>query len=103
MHGYRNPTHHSLDQAHFRFGCCEGEQTLPCSPCDNAFRFCIGTGRTPGICDVGLAESQLIAEDDDDLTFSAGKKIGGLENPLMFSGDMWPVSHTLVHCMNDSV
>ena len=67
MHGYRNPTHHSLGQESFRLGCCEGDRTLPCSPCDNAFRFCVGTGRAPEPCDVGLVKSQLITEDNDDL------------------------------------
>ena len=43
-------------------------------------------------CEIGSMESELIAEDDDDLTFSPGDDIGGLTNPLLFSGEAWPVS-----------
>ena len=94
VHGYRNPTHLSLEQALYRHGCCEGDRDLPCSPCDNAFQFCVRdyTSETHDGCEIGYMESELVAEDDDDLTFSPGDDIGGLTNPLLFSGETWPVS-----------
>ena len=94
VHGYRNPTHQSLGQALFRHGCCEGDRDLPCSPCDNQFQFCLKniTGEMYDGCEIGYMESELVAEDDDDLTFSPGDDIGGLTNPLLFSGESWPVS-----------
>lgn len=43
-------------------------------------------------CDIGVLETGLIALDNDTLPFSAGDSIGELTNPLMFSGEAWPVS-----------
>ena len=43
-------------------------------------------------CEIGYMESELVAEEEDDLTFSPGDDIGGLTNPLLFSGEILPVS-----------
>jgi len=67
---------------------------LPCSPCDNSFQFCLQRGPLDEGCDLGFYESDLVAEDDDNLMFFPGDDIGGLTNPLLFSGTTWPVSIT---------
>lgn len=95
MEGYQNPTHKALDLLTFREGCCERDASTPCMPCDNAFRFCIRegmTGMVEGACDIAELETNKIAEDNDDLMFSMGDEIGGLSNPLIISGAVWPVS-----------
>ena len=95
VEGYQNPTSQSLSLLTFRKGCCERDNTVPCMPCDNAFRFCICGGRTgmvEGACDIAEIETMKIAENNDDLMFSVGDEIGGLSNPLTISGDVWPVS-----------
>ena len=49
-----------------------------------------------GGCDIAELQTALIAQDDDDLMFSLGDDIGGVTNPLMVTGDMWPVSGGVV-------
>ena len=95
MEGYRNPTHQSLEWATFRHGCCDLDSSLPCKACDNAFRLCVRegiTGRVEGACNIAELCTHLIALENDDLTFSMGDDIGNLSNPLILSGDVWPVS-----------
>ena len=94
LHAYQNPLHLALDQAFFRHGCCEGDRTLPCLPCDNSFQFCLQREPLDEGCDLGFYESDLVAQNNDDLMFSPGDDIGGLTNPLLFSGTTWPVSIT---------
>ena len=95
VEGYQNPTSQALSLLTFRKGCCETDITVPCMPCDNAFRFCIRgnrTGMVEGPCDIAEIETMKIEEDNDDLMFSVGDEIGGVSNPLTISGDVWPVS-----------
>ena len=95
VEGYQNPTSQAISLLTFRAGCCERDNTVPCTACDNAFRFCIRegtTGNVEGVCDIAEIETMKIEEDNDDLMFSVGDEIGGLSNPLTVSGDVWPVS-----------
>ena len=99
VQGYQNPSHKALELQTFRHGCCERDAALPCDPCDNAFKFCVREGTTGmvlGGCDIAELQTALIADDDDDLMFSLGDDIGGITNPLMVTGDVWPVSGRLV-------
>ena len=94
---YQNPTHMAVSLQAFRQGCCEASDiTLPCSPCDNAFRVCGRenvTGLVQGECKLVEMESGLIEENNDDLLFDPESfNISGLTNPITVSGDMWPVS-----------
>ena len=94
MVSYQNPTHMAVSLQAFRQGCCEAsDTTLPCSPCDNAFRVCAResvTGVVWGPCDLAEMESELIEENNDDLVFNWGN-VSGISNPIIVSGDMWPV------------
>ena len=91
MLSYENPSHMAKSLENFRLGCCEGDTTTPCRPCDNAFRVCVRNIPTilEGDCDLTKQDSTLIAEDDDDLMFTIGEDIGGLSNPITVSGEMW--------------
>ena len=95
IESYHNPSHQSVEWATFRFGCCDLDNALPCKACDNAFRFCIreeATGLVEGACSVTELTTNLIEFQNDDLMFSMGDIIGNLSNPLIVSGDEWPVS-----------
>ena len=100
MLSYRNPTSMALSLENFRHGCCERDAATPCNPCDNAFRVCVR--ETPrmaveGKCDLEM-ESELLEENDDELTFTIGEEVGGLNNPIRVSGEMWPVSIVNIVC-----
>ncbi len=69
--------------------CCD----IFCGACDNQFDFCLrhrGTGHDGnlGICPLGSRRSGEI----DGSSFSFGSSIGGLTNPMRFTGSVWPVS-----------
>ena len=92
--GYQNPTHSALG---YDGACCE-KGSWPCDLCDNAFRFCIRetiTMMTQGACDLAKFETNKIASNNDNLTFSLGDIIGGYTNPFIVSGERWPVSGLL--------
>ena len=102
---YWNPTH-TLNDAHT---CCEYQV---CNECENAFRFCVherGAGRTceeeninEG-CSIGFIETKHIRDSDDDITFTEGGSVGTtLTNPLSVTGDLWPVSVSLLWCATNS-
>lgn len=102
----------SLEMATFRHGCCDGDQSLPCEPCENAFLVCVREMPTPELshtnCDLRLESSEIPADEDgdsdtDDLTFVAGQDIAGIPNPFMVIGEMWPVSVQGTHCMEESM
>ena len=67
------------------------------SPCDNSFTFCL---RFPGDfrntdrfnCSLGGPVTTVTFQDDDSIDFSSMTMIGSLPNPLVFTGDSWPVS-----------
>ena len=96
---YQNPTHMAQAQQTFRRGCCDGDRTLPCSPCDNAFEVCgreTITELVQGVCDLVEMKTGQIEADNDDLVFSTiGNNISGLVNPIVVTGDMWKVRVTL--------
>ena len=104
MLGYQNPTHSALG---YDGACCE-KSTWPCDLCDNAFRFCIRgtiTMMTQSACDLAKFETNIIASNNDNLTFSLGDTIGGHTNPFIVSGERWPVSGLLkrVHVWKSGV
>ena len=45
-----------------------------------------------GACNVAELNTNLTERENDDLMFSIGDDIGGLSNPVIMSGDVWPVS-----------
>ena len=102
IESYHNPTHQALELANFRLGCCDSDTTLPCKACDNAFRVCVReetTGVAQGGCSIAELTTSLIALEDDSLMFTVGDDIGGLSNPLVVSGNEWPVSGMVRVCV----
>ena len=99
---YQNPSHMRAQSR----DCCDGN----CSdPCDNRFRFCYSdspnVAAMTGVLETRPEEAvigcqlatELVARDNDNLTFSSSGVIGGsVRNPLKFRGDVWPVSEALV-------
>ncbi len=60
--------------------------------CDNYFEFCLrsrGTAMSSSFCTLGLYTSQGSITSDDS-TFES--LIGNLDNPLVYTGNNWPVS-----------
>ena len=99
VEGYQNPTHRAKELITFREGCCDLDRSLPCKSCDNAFSFCIRedtTGKVDGDCDIAELETDLIELENDNLMFSLGDDIGGVSNPFIVSGNVWPVSGYVV-------
>lgn len=96
MVSYSNPLHLAQEHINFRHGCCERDAATPCAACDNAFNVCVRetpTGETTGNCDFGGEKvSSRIEDNNDDLMFQIGENVGGLSNPIVLSGEMWPVS-----------
>ena len=94
MLSYENPSLATSLET-FRHGCCERDIDTPCDLCDNAFRVCVrerATREVEGGCDLLRMESTVIEEDNDDLMFTIGQDVGGLSNPILVSGKLWPVS-----------
>ena len=98
---YQNPFHMRAQSN----DCCDGN----CSnPCDNRFRFCYTDSpnitQLSGSLDVRPEEvvigcqlaTNLVAKDNDNISFSSSGKIGEtVQNPLQFSGGIWPVSNII--------
>lgn len=76
--------------------CCESYSTSGCIlQCDNYFKFCLRDIDEVDIDDINYCPRGSYTTDDirnsDDITF--GSSIGGVLNPLTFSGTVWPVSN----------
>ena len=84
--GYQNPTHQIEDGR-----CCELQD---CSnPCDNAFIISVSKTNNSNDDDMMIFKTGLIKLDDDDLSFDLENgTIGNLNNPILVSGEIWPVS-----------
>ena len=99
-HTYRN-TYHLISDAY----CCEhyswtnclqsGWCTTTTCKCDNRFNFCVrnyGTGQDNNAnnCPLGSKRTGLVYSDNDYFNFSSS--MGGVSNPMSFTGSSWPVS-----------
>ena len=91
----------SQEMASFRHGCCDGDASLPCEPCENVFSVCVRETPTGALthtdCHLEVDSTEIPDDDDgdsdtDDLTFVMGEDIAGIPNPFNVSGDMWTVS-----------
>ena len=70
--------------------CCD----IFCGTCDNLFVFCLrrqGTAQdgSTGNCPLGSRRSSSTV---DGSSFRFGSSIGGVRNPMSFTGIVWPVS-----------
>ena len=108
---YSNPTH--LASA-FDGNCCD-RSVIEISPpicigvgtiCDNSFSFCFreANGRedtdseddSKNNCTYGQNTTDLIQRNSDSLTFTVGEDFpGGVPNPVIATGQRWPVSKNL--------
>ena len=96
--GYQNPTHQKEDG-----GCCEIQDCT--NPCDNAFIISVGEANNSDDGDednnMVIFETDLIKNDDDNLSFNfENGTIGNLNNPILVSGDVWPVSIIEYHSLH---
>ena len=110
IHRYLNPTHRLGMSRGNR--CCDSRETSDCvDPCDNAFSFCLrpyGYPQQADIDDCPLGaytveafcfSSDIEERDCDMLLFnSSDDSFGSAPNPLIFSGESWPVcnKHSIV-------
>ena len=109
VHAYSNPTHGAsafTNAEIFVIDCCDGQPINrindPCvSICDNIFIFCFReagrrdtntTGDDGSNCPYGRSITEVI-QNNDNLTFTVGENFpGGVPNPVVAVGQMWPVS-----------
>ena len=106
LQSYENPTHMKAQSN----DCCDGGSNSNCyndALCDNRFRFCysdsidiseytgtIAVRPEEVVCGCQFA-TDLVEKNNDNITFQSGRLIGGnTRNPLVFHGDVWPVSAT---------
>ena len=102
---YSNPTH--LASA-FDGNCCD-RSDIEISPpicigvgtiCDNSFSFCFreadSEDDSKNNCSYGQSTTELIQQNSDNLTFTVGEEFpGGVPNPVIATGQRWPVSRNL--------
>lgn len=106
---YNNPTHQCAECGPGGSpGCCDGDRDGDrdgsCSEdarCNNMFIFCLRPLETSNLnftfCPLGENSTRLISSGDN-LEFGLGQQtVSGLPNPLVFTGDRWPVSRSLIH------
>ena len=98
---YSNPSHRSDDR-----GYCD---TIFHRECENKFKFCLrpfGTslGSNENNCPLGSyprnRHTEVIGGDVFD--FGASQIANGVPNPMVFTGNEWPVSCSESHCNNDT-
>ena len=78
--------------------CCDNCNMHSCSGgylCDNRFNFCLrnyGTSHDNNVnnCPRGLTRTSVIYSNNDNFNFPS--PMGGVPNPMSFSGGNWPVS-----------
>lgn len=99
-HTYRNSVY--KDAAGY---CCEIYRTYSCNPwwcgscrCDNRFNFCVrnyGTRQdnNAGNCPLGSMRTGVVYNNNDYFNFPS--RMGGVSNPMSFTGSSWPVSSTI--------
>ena len=93
---YHNPSHRLAPNER----CCDSDLGLTqcVDHCDNSLHFCISPpGHGQGDCSLGqLSTGPLIVKDparSDDVPFGSGEYIAdSVKNPLVFTGQEWPVS-----------
>jgi len=98
-HTYRNSVY--KDAAGY---CCEIYRRYSCNPwwcgscrCDNRFNFCVrnyGTRQdnNAGNCPLGSMRTGVVYNNNDYFNFPS--RMGGVSNPMSFTGSSWPVSST---------
>ena len=93
-HTYSNRYHYD-----YRGRCCDHWwRRRNCrKPCDNRFNFCLrsyGASRNNNAndCPLGARRTAKVYENDDYFNFPS--PMGGVPNPMSFSGSSWPVSTT---------
>ena len=99
-HTYRNTYHLNSDAyccEHYSWTNClqSGWCTTTTCKCDNRFNFCLrnyGTGQDNNAnnCPLGSKRTGLVYSDNDYFNFSSS--MGGVSNPMSFTGSSWPVS-----------
>ena len=101
IHRYINPAHRLGMSIENR--CCDSSETSDCvDPCDNTFFFCLrpyGYPQQADDCPLGnytveafCVSSDVEERDCDLLQFSSNNdSFGSAPNPLIFSGESWPV------------
>ena len=104
LSSYNNPTHQCAECGPGgSLGCCEGDRNGACSEnarCNNMFIFCLRPLETSNLdftfCPLGENSTRRISRGDN-IEFGLGEQIvSGLPNPLVFTGDRWPVSRSLI-------
>ena len=83
--------------------CCESIVSTPPScafDCDNIFVFCLrsaGTARddNPQNCPLGRFDTVEDVPGGDTITFSSVNITSEVPNPMIFIGDVWPVSSAI--------
>ena len=89
-HSYFNPEHRESNG-----NSCEEPCVTDCE-CDNVFTFCLRLPGSPqnnnsSLCPLGSYRTGKY-EDNDNITFDELFIPGSIANPLMFTGEIWPVS-----------
>ena len=80
--------------------CCESLLSPPACvlECDNIFVFCLrnaGSARddNPFNCPLGSLNTSADVPGGDEITFGSDNITTGVPNPMIFRGDVWPVSY----------
>lgn len=105
---YKNPTSQRADDRRSR--CCDGMGDPNCNDqCDNIFVFCLrnsGHSQSDTIenCPLGRYKTNQF-ENNDAIIFSTSfiDQEANIPNPLVFTGDVWPVSYLYHYYLHTSL
>jgi len=105
---YKNPTSQRVDRTRSR--CCDGMGDTNCNnQCDNIFVFCLrnsvhSQSDITENCPLGLNKTNQF-ENSDTIVFSPPfiDEEAGVPNPLVFTGDVWPVSYLCHYYLHTSL